>query len=150
MQIESKVWRLYSKDKHITQLAMENIPPAYFGQAGPSSGETCKIQNRSFLKLSIKTIPKCTFQAICDLKRRNILFFSRILKFPIPCILVRRIPLQYSNQIYMIYEIHILLNLCYVFRCVIHHIQGEHRITCSKHPLFTMLLCMLHWLCHRT
>ena len=26
-----------------------------------------------------------------------------------------------------------LLNLCYMFRCVIHHHQGEHLITCSKH-----------------
>ena len=28
--------------------------------------------------------------------------------------------------------IHILLNLSYMFRCVTHHRQGEHRITCSK------------------
>jgi hypothetical protein len=155
MQIKSKMWRLYNKDKHITQLAMEdgrkfNIPPACFGQAGPSSRETCKIQNKNCLKISIKTIPKCTFQTICNLERRNILFFSCTLKFLIPCILVHRIPLQYSNQIHMIYEIRILSNLSYVFRCVIHHIQGELHITCSKDLLYTMLLCMLYWLCHRT
>jgi len=43
----------------------------------------------------------------------------------------------------MIYEIHILLDLSYMFRCVINHIQGEHRITCSKHLLFTLVL----WCC---
>jgi hypothetical protein len=85
MQIKSKVWRLYNTDKLVTQLAMENdhkfnVPPAYFGQAGPSSRETCKIQNRNCLKLSIKTATKCTFLAICNLKRRNILFFSLYFK----------------------------------------------------------------------
>jgi hypothetical protein len=49
MQIKSKVWLLYKKDKHITQLAMENdrkfsIPPACFGQAGPQQEKHVKYK----------------------------------------------------------------------------------------------------------
>ena len=80
MQIKRKVWRLHNKDKHITQLAMENdrkfdIPPACFGQADPSSGETCKIQNRNCLKIGIKTIENALF------KRSVTLTFSRLMTY---------------------------------------------------------------------
>jgi hypothetical protein len=46
---------LYNKDQYITQNIMEikhncNIPPILFGQSGPSSQRTDKIQSRRYLR----------------------------------------------------------------------------------------------------
>ena len=55
------------------------------------------------------------------------------------------------QKMHIIYLIHILLNLSYMFRCVIYTDFRENIVLHPlKHCFFTMLLCILHWLCHRT
>ena len=54
---------------------------------------------------------------------------SWFVKFSILRIHVYESPLQYPNQIHIIYfKIYLLPNLSYTFRCFIHHHQGEIRI----------------------
>lgn len=57
-------------------------------------------------------------------------------------------PLQYFNQIHMIYLIHIYTLTAACFG-VPYTTCRETLLRAQNHLRFTRLLCMLHWICHR-
>ena len=78
---------------------------------------------------------------------KELLFF--IFKFSIPCIFVLQKPFQYSNQMHMIHLIHIYTISATCFGVPYTICRESFVLLAHNHLLFTRLLCMLHWICHR-